>query len=141
MKLMHECFYGSKDYVLNVQDFECSESLWNDSVNFRINGNIPLHTTADGKLELGFACGCDKSHGGMYPQQAPPDNPNWDDYKEEEVDDCSAAHLVAWLDPGDSCENIDIIQLKEILEDEKASRILVCIIKDMFTRNFLKEKV
>jgi len=81
----HECFYGSKDFYLVVKNFGPSESRWNDSVNFRIDGVIPLHTTEAGRIQYGFLCGCDSSHGGQFPSNCPPDNANWEKYKNIEL--------------------------------------------------------
>ena len=127
--LLHTCFYGSKDYALEIEDFSCSESLWSNSVNFRIDGLIPVHATKDGKLSIGFGCGCDTSYGNHFPSEGVPQNPNWDEYQKKEL-----GSVTAWLWPGDSSENIEIIPLSEILEDEECCRILLYLVRDLFAR-------
>lgn len=129
IELLHTCFYGSKDYALRVQDLESSQGLWSNSVNLRIDGMIPIHATKDGKLSIGFGCGCDTRHGGQFPSEAAPDNESWADYQNEEV-----GQLVAWLAPGDSSENTNVVSLAEVLEDEECRQELLYIIKDLITR-------
>jgi hypothetical protein len=129
IELLHTCFYGSRDYAFRVQNLESSQSLWADSVNLRIDGMIPVHATADGKLSIGFGCGCDTRHGGQFPSEADPDNENWADYQDEEV-----GQLTAWLAPGDSSENVDVVSLAEVLEDEECRCELLYIVKDLLSR-------
>lgn len=80
-KKLHECFYGSIDGVIEVENFSVSESKWNESVGFRIDGNIPVHFTENGKMSIGFECGVDRSYHGQFPGQAEPENPEWEGYK------------------------------------------------------------
>ena len=67
VQLKHTCFYGSKDFYVFVDNLHVSEAMWGDSISFRIDGYIPIHQTANGKLVYGFGCGCDRSYGGEFP--------------------------------------------------------------------------
>ena len=84
LRKLHTCFYGSSDWALEVDGWRTSRSQWGNSVNVKIDGVIPLHTTNDGRISVPFGCGCDGSHHGQFPQQAPPNNPNWGKYQEME---------------------------------------------------------
>lgn len=136
IELLHTCFYGSKDFALRVQNLESSQSLWSDSVNLRIEGMIPIHATKDGKLSVGFGCGCDTRHGGQFPSESAPDNENWAEYQEDE----EVGQLTAWLAPGDSSENVDVVSLAEVLEDEECRRELLYIVKDLMARAAFTEE-
>lgn len=129
IELLHTCFYGSKDFALRVQNLESSPSLWADSVNLRIDGMIPIHATKDGKLSVGFGCGCDTRHGGQFPSESAPDNENWAEYQNEEV-----GQLTAWVAPGDSSENVEVVSLSEVLEDDECCRELLYIVKELMSR-------
>ena len=49
--------YEDWDIILRIFEFKCSDSLWADSVSFQIDGEIPLHQTENGKIEIGWRCG------------------------------------------------------------------------------------
>lgn len=80
-KKFHECFYHSVDGILEVENFGVSESMWNDSVGFQIDGNIPVHFTEGGKMSIGFGCGVDSKYHDQFPGETDPENPKWDEYK------------------------------------------------------------
>jgi len=132
LSLVHTCFYGSKDFFLHVENLRCTESLWSDSVNFKIEGWIPLHATADGKLYVGFGCGCDEKHGGQFPSEAQPDDQNWNLYQLTKIE----GELIAWLDK----EDTDFVSISKILEDEECSKVLEYIIRDIFVRSTLSDR-
>ncbi len=121
---MHTCGYGSKDYELHIESLEVSESCYSNSVVFRIIGIIPVHTTADGKLSIGYGCGCNSMDDNEESCQ------KWAEYKEKEM-----GNLFAWV----PSENIDIVtvSMEDIIEEESCRKILLAIIKDMFTRDML----
>jgi len=134
---LHCCFYGSRDYAMEVEKMECSDSLWNESVSFEINGIIPIHATADGGLCIGWRCGCDKRHGGQFPQQADPDNQNWDAYKKTDL-----GLIVAYVGEADSPDKTDTIGIAEIIdansEEEEyqvePEKVLLWIVKEIVAR-------
>lgn len=130
IEALHECFYGSSDISLVVDGFGPSESRWTESANFIICGEIPLHTTEGGRIEIGYRCGCDKRHGGQFPSEAPPDNPDWDNYKDYQF--CVVCRV------GD---NEQIINSKDIPQDDEAWDILLCLVKEFLAREILKNIV
>lgn len=80
-KKLHECFYHSIDGVVVVENFRVSDSIWNSSVGFQIDGDIPIHFTEGGKMSIGFGCGVDSRYHGQFPGQAEPENADWEEYK------------------------------------------------------------
>ena len=50
-------WYGDKDFIVTVKNLRCSPPEFETgSPWFMINGNIPIHTTASGKLIWDFGC-------------------------------------------------------------------------------------
>ena len=124
---VHTCFYGSKDITVHCDTVMSEKSQWNDSVDFVINGIVPLHQTKDGKLSVGFGCGCDKEHGGQFPSDAPPNNKDWADYKNQEL-----GEILIWTE-----EKQETVLVKDILHDEKSCKILAKILRQIFAEEFL----
>ncbi len=127
LKPVHTCEYGSTDYELAVECLECSESQWGESVTFRINGVIPVHTTKDGKISIEYGCGCDSGWCGGE-ETAP-----WDKYKEKEL-----GSLFSWI-PGDNIVMVET-PMEKVIEDGECREILLSIIKDMISRDFFLGK-
>ena len=49
--------YGDRDYIVHVTNLRCNTpEFGTGSPSFVINGDIPIHTTAGGKLEWAFGC-------------------------------------------------------------------------------------
>jgi hypothetical protein len=133
IELKHTCFYGSKDFYVYVENLSCSESHWTDSVNFRIDGIIPMHATEAGKLSYGFGCGCDTSHGDQFPSEAPPDNPGWDDYKKY---DGEGSVVKCWIDSA----HIEI-DISQIPSGDPALGIITVLIETLLARQCFSEEV
>jgi len=127
-KLQHQCFYESKDIVVHCNFIESMESQWNNSVNFRIVGLIPIHQTKDGKISIGFGCGCDRDHYGQSPSSAPPSNNNWDEYKNQEL-----GKILVWTDILQTT-----VRIEEMLHDKESCNILVRILQQIFAEEFLE---
>jgi hypothetical protein len=116
---VHKCFYGSKDFYIDVENLHVSGSLWCDSVSFRIDGIIPMHTTKDGKLQYGFRCGCWGEYGGQFP-----DNSEFSpEYKKHEI-----GKIICYMDNTDDAE---IIPLQSIDMDRRENEYLCRIIRDI----------
>jgi hypothetical protein len=130
LSLRHECFYGSRDFALSVEGLRPSESRWTNSINFQIDGIIPVHTTEGGKIDVGFKCGCDKRHNGQFPSEAPPDNPEWDSYKKTEL-----AIVTFWLG-----QDIGWLRLEDIPVDDSAWDVLAALVREFLSREMCKVK-
>ena len=70
IQLKHTCFYGSKDFYVSVENLHVSRSEYCESISFRIDGIIPIHSTKDGRLVYGFGCGCWGDYGGHFPDRS-----------------------------------------------------------------------
>jgi hypothetical protein len=129
LKHLHRCFYGSHDVSLDIIDFRTSESQWADSINFKIDGIIPLHVTEGGKIEAGFHCGCDKSYNGNFPGDLiPPENPGWDSYKQIRL-----ANITYWLG-----EQKGTINLGDIPSNDKAWDVISELVINLLARAVIK---
>jgi hypothetical protein len=128
VRLAHKCFYGSRDYVVSVEELGPSKSLWTDSVNFSITADIPVHATKDGKLSIGFGCGCDKRHGGFFPSEGPPDNPKWEEYKNSPLD----GEIYMWTDEGS--QQMSIEYLIDIYPEGEECKLLLRLVKEVIAR-------
>jgi len=125
IRLLHQCFYGSKDFSVELFEFGASDSLWTESASFQINGLIPVHATNNGKLEFGFGCGCDVRHGGQFPSDSDPDNPNWDEYKNNPA----INNAVLTVKLGEKSESFLV---SDIADNEK--KIILGLVKEYLSR-------
>jgi len=121
---LHKDFYGSGDYAIKVSEFGPSESLWMDSINWQIDGIIPMHQTAGGKLSFGWQCGCDFRHGGQFPTECEPDNPKWENYKKLET-----GHITFWVK-----EKTQDVLISEIKVDSPEAEVLNKIVQQYVAR-------
>jgi hypothetical protein len=117
---LHECFYHSIDGVIRVENFGVSDSIWNQSVRFQIDGSIPVHFTEGRKMSIGFGCGVDKSYHGQFPGQAIPENPEWDKYQNKT--DFGIIKIYTETEE-------QTISLTEAIQDKKAREILAVILQ------------
>lgn len=127
IKKIVETMYGDKDYIVTLTDFAPSSPIWCDSIDVVVNGELLLHTTSNGKIELGWGCGMSDAV-----------NVEFLDVKTREK------HIKEWEKQGDSyCgnititgsinENIETISIDEISRAE-VELLLQVIEKDMASR-------
>lgn len=113
----HTCFYGSKDFYVNVENLHVSDSLWTDSISFRIDGTIPIHTTEAGKLEYGFGCGCWEDYGGQFPDDS--------EFNPEYIK-CELGKITCKLK-----DEKQVVYLSEIDRYNDEHRVIVRILRDI----------
>lgn len=59
---LHTSSYGDWDGVAKVSNLGPSGSLWSSSIDWVLNGEIPIHVSVPGRLSVGFACGNNHDH-------------------------------------------------------------------------------
>ena len=124
---VHTCFYGSKDITVHCDTVMSEKPLWTDSVDFIINGIVPLHQTKDGKMSVGFGCGCDKEHGGQFPSDAPPSNKNWADYQKVDL-----GEILVYTE-----NQQQVIAVETLVADGAACKVLSQILLQIFAEEFV----
>lgn len=68
-----DTMYGDKDYIVRISNLSPSDPIWNESINVIIDGDLLLHSSAGGKLSLGWGCGKSDRRTDCYTRHKYPD--------------------------------------------------------------------